>query len=177
MGQVTERLLLIDIGVHDFRNTTLDQGQAAYVTSLLEETGVYSPSQSPGEERNGGGPTAGETQHADTMELMRSIQLLPAGLEEAEAAFYLQLSQNHIRGLQDYVVPPYEGRVAIFAAMDRGNKGGDDPYLGWKRIIRGELERYEVPGNHFSILKGGQVQVLARQLESSLLTPVLCQQA
>jgi len=181
MGQVTERLLLIEIGAQDFRNTALDQGQVAYVTSLLEETGVYSPPPSPGEGRNGNGQAggvtqlAGETQHADTMELIRSIQLLPAALEEAEVAFYLQLSQTHIRALQHHVIQPYEGRVVLFVAADRGNREtepagsrAEDPYLGWKRTITGELERYEVPGNHFSILKPPQVQVLARQLERSL---------
>ena len=46
-----------------------------------------------------------------------------------------------------------------------------DPDLGWRRLLRGQLEIRDLPGNHLGILRDPNVAELAAVLRRCLLGP------
>lgn len=71
-----------------------------------------------------------------------------------------------------YIPRPYQGRVAIIRS-ERGYTGdadkdySPDPYLGWRRVLSGVVETYEVPGNHNEMIREPHVHLLAEHLKAS----------
>ncbi len=71
----------------------------------------------------------------------------------------------------------YSGRIALFLAMDRSDIQDSvfdsalvniDPQFGWGNLAQGQLDIYEVPGDHLGILKEPQVKLLAQVLKRLL---------
>jgi len=71
----------------------------------------------------------------------------------------------------------YSGRIALFLAMDRSDIQDSvfdsalvniDPQFGWGNLAQGQLDIYEVPGDHLGILKEPQVKLLAQILKRLL---------
>ena len=67
-----------------------------------------------------------------------------------------------------YVPQPYLGKVTFFRPRLRSLRSSDGPSAGWRDLAGGELEIYEVPGDHNNMLEEPQVRVLARQLNACL---------
>jgi thioesterase domain-containing protein len=71
-----------------------------------------------------------------------------------------------------YVPRPYQGRVAVIRS-ERGYTGdadkdySPDPTLGWRRVLSGVVETYEVPGNHNEMIREPYVRLLAEHLRAS----------
>jgi acyl-coenzyme A synthetase/AMP-(fatty) acid ligase/thioesterase domain-containing protein len=67
-----------------------------------------------------------------------------------------------------YKAQPYDGKVVIFRAEKQPLGIQPDTYLGWRRLLTGELEVCIVPGYHDSLLFGPRVQFLAQALQTVL---------
>ncbi|HEY9693964.1 MAG TPA: amino acid adenylation domain-containing protein [Oculatellaceae cyanobacterium] len=74
------------------------------------------------------------------------------------------------QAVENYVVRPYPGKVLLFRAMDKTKLEllDSDSKLGWGEVIVGGLEVHNVPGDHISILKEPNVQVMAAKLRDYL---------
>ena len=74
---------------------------------------------------------------------------------------YLEgVMQANARALVHYFPGLYGGNLALFKSIEHG-KG---VYYGWEELVRGEVQVYEVPGNHRGIFEEPNIQVLARHL-------------
>jgi thioesterase domain-containing protein len=62
----------------------------------------------------------------------------------------------------------YEGDVTLFRAGDPFVEPYQDPFLGWKPVVRGRIDAHVVPGDHAQITEEPNVRVLAAQLDRSL---------
>lgn len=76
----------------------------------------------------------------------------------------------NVRAVQAYRPQPYLGRMAVFRA---GASFWDSPEalasaLGWAPVARGGLERFDIPGDHLSILQPGNVDCIAAHLRDLL---------
>ncbi|MCT7949710.1 amino acid adenylation domain-containing protein [Ancylothrix sp. C2] len=73
------------------------------------------------------------------------------------------------QAMQNYKAEPYAGKVALFRALDSSQFEWyyTDPKL-WSKVAVGELQVYQVPGDHLGILKEPNVTVLAEFLKKSL---------
>jgi thioesterase domain-containing protein/acyl carrier protein len=86
---------------------------------------------------------------------------VPAGLRDMffrDMNFYAE---------RDYTALPYPGKVSIFRAKGLYH----DPDLGWKPFLTGELDVYDIPGqhrNHRSIVDEPIVRDLARTFDDVL---------
>ena len=70
-----------------------------------------------------------------------------------------------------YVPQRYQGAVTLFRSTigyRRPEMRMADPYLGWRKIVRGKFQAFEVPGNHMQIVRGPSVRILGQQLEGIL---------
>jgi amino acid adenylation domain-containing protein len=74
-----------------------------------------------------------------------------------------------------YKLEPYPGTLTVFRARE-GNLGENGrpllqdpgPDLGWSVLAPGRVDAHEAPGDHHSLVRPPNVQVLAAQIEESL---------
>ena len=78
------------------------------------------------------------------------------------------LHELHIKAQRNYEAIPYNGRVIVFKGIEKSFGSSSGPYLGWDRLIDGELEICEVPGLHENIIFEPWVKGLAEKMSDSL---------
>ena len=67
----------------------------------------------------------------------------------------------------DYSPLAYEEEILLFRAIDRDQFEVNDRHLGWSVWVP-QLQVFEVPGDHLSILKSPNVQIMAEQMKPYL---------
>jgi thioesterase domain-containing protein/acyl carrier protein len=67
-----------------------------------------------------------------------------------------------------YVPKPYLGKITFFRASEKSVRDSDDPRSGWSKLAGGEVDIYEVPGGHNTILAEPCVSVFAQSLTDGL---------
>ena len=78
------------------------------------------------------------------------------------------LAIEHGKALKKYVPRPYGGEVVLFRASKQLSGLMADEYLGWKRILHGNLDVCEVPGHQQNLLLEPNVPRLAKELTTRL---------
>lgn len=63
---------------------------------------------------------------------------------------------------------PYGGSAVVFRVSERSDDPYEDYYLGWRRVIRGAMESYEIDATHESILAEPDVRALAEKIDAKL---------
>jgi thioesterase domain-containing protein/acyl carrier protein len=87
---------------------------------------------------------------------------------------YHQAQQAHWRALMAYKIKTYPGKIALMRAVERGYLGmevlggREDPLLGWGNLALGELEIYDVPGEHGNMLREPHVLTVAEEISKIL---------
>ena len=83
-----------------------------------------------------------------------------AGIEELEHILHLATAR--------YNPPRYPGRVAMFQSGERPRGCHWDLQAGWRGLIQGRFDVYDIPGGHESMLQEPHVQVFASHLRQCL---------
>jgi amino acid adenylation domain-containing protein len=67
----------------------------------------------------------------------------------------------------NYAPPVYSGKVILFRSEESPWWTGNNPYLGWRELVAGELEVHNIPGDHYNITRAN-VQDLGEKLKDCL---------
>ncbi|HLN03607.1 MAG TPA: amino acid adenylation domain-containing protein [Bryobacteraceae bacterium] len=67
-----------------------------------------------------------------------------------------------------YDPPPYAGRVAIFQSIERPRGCYWDLQAGWRDLVEGQMEVYDVPGGHESMFQEPNLEIFASQMRQCL---------
>ena len=67
-----------------------------------------------------------------------------------------------------YKPKPLGCPTVIFHCKDWPMLSAGDPYFGWRKLLTGRTETYEVPGDHIGMLRDPNVGVLAEKLKACL---------
>jgi thioesterase domain-containing protein len=97
-----------------------------------------------------------------------SLSQLHLSIPSSWSYAYKNVAKMHREAFWSYEPRPYHGRVVIFRANKQPPGVIPDPTLGWGALIGGELETYEIPAYHQTILWEPQVQVMANLMRSCL---------
>jgi thioesterase domain-containing protein len=62
----------------------------------------------------------------------------------------------------------YGGGALVFRVSERSDDPYEDYYLGWRRVIQGEMESFEIDATHESILTEPDVRALAEKIDAKL---------
>jgi thioesterase domain-containing protein len=81
---------------------------------------------------------------------------------------YAARMQVGFQAASGYAAGPYAGRVVLLRARTRPLFHGFASDLGWQKVVTGELEVREVPGNHETMLRAPHSRILARQLQAAI---------
>lgn len=98
----------------------------------------------------------------------RTAGLIPANTEFRQIRRLFQTFKVNAQAMCRYVPQSYAGRVCLFKAFEQPILAASDYSMGWNSIIVEGLEIYDVPGNHYTILREPQVRVLADKLNFCL---------
>jgi thioesterase domain-containing protein len=84
----------------------------------------------------------------------------------------LEMFKLNQQAYEEYIPEKYSGDAVIFRSS-KGYKNVDydyssDPYLGWGKVVLGKIKTFEIPGDHNSMIREPNVQILADYLRSNL---------
>ncbi|MBW4524588.1 MAG: amino acid adenylation domain-containing protein [Phormidium tanganyikae FI6-MK23] len=88
-------------------------------------------------------------------------------LDESAIAPMLRIVYANAQAAYRYVPQFYPDRITVFKATEQPASIAGDPTLGWSTLAR-DLQLHQVSGNHLSLLKQPNVEILADQLEQYL---------
>ena len=78
------------------------------------------------------------------------------------------LGMEHDKAYAKYVPRPYDGPVVLFRASKQLSGLMSNEYLGWKGVLNGNLDVFEVPGHQQNLLLEPNVSRLAQELTTRL---------
>jgi thioesterase domain-containing protein len=102
------------------------------------------------------------------LEKAREARLCPEGFTVAEAERFLGVFRKHAQAFAAYRPRPYGGEIWLFDAAGAAGGREAEPESPWAEVAKKGLTRIAIPGDHRSLLRPPQVQVLARKLEEIL---------
>lgn len=73
--------------------------------------------------------------------------------------------------VRSYIPQPYSGHITLFKSTfgyQRSEVRSPYPDLGWRRVAKGGLDIYEIPGTHASMVREPDVRVLGDHLRTCL---------
>jgi thioesterase domain-containing protein len=85
----------------------------------------------------------------------------PVGLEILERV----ARSSHVARAK-FVPKPYNGSAVIFRASEQRVGPYEDEFLGWKPVVRGNIESFVVAGDHMSIYDAPGVRTIAEKINS-----------
>ncbi len=96
----------------------------------------------------------------------KTAEVLPPDMTPAQLRRLLTVFEKNLEGLFHYQPQPYDGAVVTIAASERD---AADATLGWSATAT--CEAYEIPGDHYAILRPPGVRRLAEILSRKLGDP------
>ena len=104
--------------------------------------------------------------------LVTAAQKTHGNPPEAEQAHLRHLSRiysTNVRAIHAYApAQTYSGDITLFYASDEIAKGREDMLPGWEKMTIGNVNVSVVPGDHYSMLKEKNAQVLATRLQEHI---------
>ncbi|WP_287295711.1 non-ribosomal peptide synthetase [Moorena sp. SIO2C4] len=90
----------------------------------------------------------------------KGLNILPPeiGIEQMRKLF--GVFQANLMAMYRYQPQPYSGRIALFCARELEAED-----RGWHELAVGGLETYRIPGDHYTMMRSPDVEILAKQLE------------
>jgi thioesterase domain-containing protein len=118
-------------------------------------------------------PFGSDEQFDPVVRLLRAVHLLPPAASVDDARRLLAVLTARLRAKWQYAPPlsPYPDPLVLFRTRERRRPAepiDDSPTLGWSAFSSQPVTVYDVPGNHFSMLRAPHVQDLADQLRRCL---------
>jgi thioesterase domain-containing protein len=101
------------------------------------------------------------------LEQARAQNIVPAELETQQLKQYLEVFKANIEAMEAYRPRGYEGRVVLMRA-EQQPAGEHEGTLGWSRFVAGEIDVQTIAGNHYTLVRAPQVEVLAARLSAYL---------
>jgi len=74
------------------------------------------------------------------------------------------IEEINFAAVKDYEPQIYSGNVTLFLASDLS--ADYDQHEGWRELVQGKIETFEIPGNHINMIKAPYVRPLAEKLRT-----------
>ena len=74
-----------------------------------------------------------------------------------------ELEQANYRTLRKYQPKSYSGNICIIRARLQEKGWYSDPFMGWRKVVKGQIETFEIEGTHYDFIERPElVAVLSR---------------
>ncbi|MFI6404038.1 thioesterase domain-containing protein [Streptomyces sp. NPDC050548] len=109
-----------------------------------------------------------DTRAAELVRRAVAAGTMPADFDADRLRRMIDMYQFNLDALAAYRIKPYDGTVTVFRVTDRSLEGGTLPDdLGWGDVAARAVV-CDVPGDHFTMVEPGQVEVLGRRLREQV---------
>lgn len=89
-------------------------------------------------------------------------------LKELTSSSIFRVFQANSKAAIAYVPKVYPGKITLFKSSEHGIINERNPTMGWSKLAESGVKVNLVPGNHLTMLRKPNVQVLAEQLRQCL---------
>lgn len=107
---------------------------------------------------------------------LRSFLNLGSKAEYPEVnSYYLMMDRInavHHQALFQYNLKPFKDKVVLFKALDRVYFVDDFEFLGWRKYALDGVEVHDIPGNHDTMFKEPNCQILAQEMDKAILLAI-----
>jgi thioesterase domain-containing protein len=90
-------------------------------------------------------------------------------------SYYLMMDKInavHHQALFQYNLSPFNDKVVLFKALDRIYFVDDFDFLGWRKYALTGVEVHNIPGNHDTMFKEPNCQILAQEMDKAMLLAI-----
>ncbi len=105
---------------------------------------------------------------ACVLQQAKQAGVVPPDVELAQVRRLFDVFKCNVQAMRCYTPLAYAGPVILFKAQEPLSEKPLDEDLGWGALAAGDLTMLEVPGNHYTIMRTPNVEILARQLKHHL---------
>ncbi|MCP4657009.1 MAG: amino acid adenylation domain-containing protein, partial [bacterium] len=168
-GQGVERLVLIDAAAPaaaDGGASELDDARLALL--FARDVGGLLGASLPVSSEDLETLATAEEGLAFLYEKMQRSGMLPPDFELAQIRRLFATFRINRRAMERYVAPSFRGPLVLFKAGESPAKEPPASDLGWGELAEAGVEVYEVPGNHYSMMREPNVHALAKRLAEVL---------
>ncbi len=100
--------------------------------------------------------------------LAQLAQVQPPDVDSEQLARLLRVFMAHVRAMGAYRPGRFAGQITLFTAQESLAAGEQHPACDWETSSGAAVVAHVAPGNHFSLLREPDVQVLAAHLRACL---------
>ena len=98
------------------------------------------------------------------LEQLRKQGIVPAEIDQQDLLALFHTFRDNLKALHGYSPMPIAGSLTLIRSSSSGREQNDSS-LGWSDLALGRFEVHEIEGNHYSIVTGADVNLLAALLE------------
>ena len=109
-----------------------------------------------------------DDQLAYLLEEAKGADLLPSDISLRQLQLLLDSYRTNVRALRRYKPRPGQAKIALFKASRQLGVRLQDETLGWSSLTELDVEIEVIPGDHYTILQGDNLAVLAERLSAKL---------
>jgi amino acid adenylation domain-containing protein len=98
------------------------------------------------------------------LEQLRKQGITTGEIEQQDLLALFHTFRDNLKALLGYSPMPIAGSLTLIRSSSTGREQNDS-FLGWSDLAPGRFEMHEIEGNHYSIVTGADVNLLAALLE------------
>jgi amino acid adenylation domain-containing protein len=99
---------------------------------------------------------------------VKEAHIDPPQAEQAYLRHLYIIYSTNVRAIQAYVPQTYSGDIMLFRAADEVIDGKEELVSSWSKLTTGNVKLGMIPGDHYSILRESNVQVLASSINEQI---------
>ncbi len=107
-------------------------------------------------------------QFAYFLEQVQNTGNIFSSMDSIQLAQYIDTFNAYSQALWNYIPQDYPGHILFFRARERNQFYPPNPEDSWREKAKGDFDIYEVPGDHFTMLKRSNVKRLSQKLQEYL---------
>ena len=100
--------------------------------------------------------------------ILRVVDSIYERIGEAEQRRGLTVLEANLHALKTWEPPIYPGRITLLRSGERSVDPDFDPRSGWARKATGGVEIVDIPGQHATMLRDPNVQLVAQRVAESI---------
>jgi len=165
-GEQVELLALIDTYPPEDASAEAQQASDVAMLSLFAQDIAYMIGENLQEQEAAFKQLGSEQQLTLVQDTLARHGLVSTQTAQEETAKLLKVFTRNMRAMEMYKLGKRDQAIMYFAAAD--SETPDQRAAGWKQWAAGGVDLHLVPGNHYEMIKGPNVEAIARVLNQAL---------
>ncbi|MGK7895630.1 MAG: thioesterase domain-containing protein, partial [Xenococcus sp. (in: cyanobacteria)] len=98
----------------------------------------------------------------------KALDILPTEFNFKEITKLWNVFKANLQAMYSYIPQSYSGKTVIFHAYEELRELSIYPIIDWNQVLVGDIDKYQISGDHYSIMRNPDVEILATKLKEYL---------